>query len=47
LKLSVPELPQAKRTRFIKEFSLTPEQANLIASNRNWAEYFEEVISEV
>ncbi|MBC8198725.1 MAG: Asp-tRNA(Asn)/Glu-tRNA(Gln) amidotransferase subunit GatB [Desulfobacterales bacterium] len=43
---SLPELPSAKRNRFIKEFSLSSENANVLTSSRDIAEYFEECVKE-
>lgn len=47
LKAQLPELPQAKRNRFIKEFSLTPDQAEVLVFDRPLADYFEAVVSEL
>ncbi len=37
----LPELPEARRDRFISEYSLTPYDADLITSSKAMAEYFE------
>ena len=47
LKIEIPELPEAKRERFIKEYNLEPQQAEILISDRHLAEYFEESVSEL
>ena len=47
IKLSVPELPQAKRERFVKEFGLREDQIEVLVGDRYVAEYFEEASSEL
>ena len=47
LKLAIPELPPAKRSRFSKEYGFTPEQAEILITDRNMAEFFEEAASEL
>ncbi|MBI5148002.1 MAG: Asp-tRNA(Asn)/Glu-tRNA(Gln) amidotransferase subunit GatB [Parcubacteria group bacterium] len=47
LKIAVPELPAEKRVRFAAEFSLSREQAALLAEDRRTAEFFEEAVSEL
>lgn len=47
IKLEIPELPQAKRARFVKEYALTPEQAEILSDDRDSAKYFEEAASEL
>lgn len=42
----LPELPEAKRRRFVEEFGLTRQQAELLVADKAFAEYFEEAISE-
>ena len=46
LKLEIPELPNAKRKRFVEQLQITTEQANILAEDRTESEYFEEAISE-
>jgi aspartyl-tRNA(Asn)/glutamyl-tRNA(Gln) amidotransferase subunit B len=41
LKAALPELPDAKKARFIAEFGLTAEDAELLVAERATAEYFE------
>jgi len=43
---SLPELPDAKTKRFIKEFSLSSNDAEALTSGRELAEYFEECVKE-
>ena len=40
----IPELPDAKSTRFQKEFSLTEHTSNLLAEDKSVADYFEEAV---
>lgn len=47
IKLSVPELPQEKRERFVKEFGLREDQVEVLVGDRHVAEYFEEADSEL
>ncbi len=46
LRLEVPELPGAKRERFVKEYGLALEQVNILVSGRDLAEFYEESVSE-
>jgi aspartyl-tRNA(Asn)/glutamyl-tRNA(Gln) amidotransferase subunit B len=41
---SMPELPDAKRKRFISEYGITPYDAELLASTRAMASYFEAAV---
>ena len=43
LKQSLPELPDQKKERFIKEYSLTPYEANVLVSEKEISDYYEEV----
>ncbi|MCC6259423.1 MAG: Asp-tRNA(Asn)/Glu-tRNA(Gln) amidotransferase subunit GatB [Anaerolineales bacterium] len=45
IKIQLPELPEAKTSRFISDFELTPSEARLLTSELSLANYFEEVIS--
>jgi aspartyl-tRNA(Asn)/glutamyl-tRNA(Gln) amidotransferase subunit B len=47
LKIEIPELPKEKRLRFIKEFNLTADQAEILVKDRMAAKYFEEAVSEL
>ena len=44
IKKDLPELPDEKKERFIKEYSLTPYEANVLVSEKEISNYFEEVI---
>jgi aspartyl-tRNA(Asn)/glutamyl-tRNA(Gln) amidotransferase subunit B len=46
LRLSLPELPKAKRERFRKEFGLPEKQIEVLAGDRYSADYFEKAVSE-
>ncbi len=43
LKKSLPELPDDKKNRFIKDYSLSPYEANVLVSEKDISDYFEEV----
>lgn len=47
LRSEIPELPVAKRLRFAKEYSLQPDQIELLVLDRPLANYFEAVASEL
>ncbi len=47
LKESLPELPDAKRARFMTEFGLLDMDANIITEDKDIAGYFEAVVSEL
>ncbi len=44
VKATIPELPQAKRERFVKEYKLTGDEANLLSEEKDLAFYFEECV---
>jgi aspartyl-tRNA(Asn)/glutamyl-tRNA(Gln) amidotransferase subunit B len=44
IKKTLPELPDQKKERFIKEYSLTPYEANILVSEKEISDYFEEVV---
>ena len=44
IRKDLPELPDEKKERFIKEHSLTPYEANVLVSEKEISNYFEEVI---
>lgn len=46
LMAEVPELPTARRERFVSMFGLTPESASGLVDDKELAEYFEETVSE-
>jgi aspartyl-tRNA(Asn)/glutamyl-tRNA(Gln) amidotransferase subunit B len=41
VRASMPELPGARRARYINEYCLSAYDANLITQSREWAEYFD------
>ena len=43
LKKSLPELPDNKKERFISEYGLTPYEANVLVSEKEISDYYEEV----
>jgi aspartyl-tRNA(Asn)/glutamyl-tRNA(Gln) amidotransferase subunit B len=45
LRASIPELPQTKRTRYVREFGLSAGDADLLTAERAWAEYFEAAVA--
>jgi len=47
IKRGIPELPQAKRVRFVKEYGITKNQAEALVQNEKMAQFFEESISEL
>jgi len=40
----IPELPEAKKARYVKAYNLTPYSAGLLASDRSMAEFFESAL---
>ena len=44
IRASLPELPAARRERFISAYGLTPYDASLLTSTRPMAEFFEETV---
>lgn len=47
IKNSLPELPEAKRARFMEQYSLNREQAEILSAEPLLAEYFENAVSEL
>ncbi len=45
VKAQLPELPEARTQRFVSEYGLTINEANLLISEKALADYFEETIS--
>ena len=41
----IPELPDAKKARFVKDFGLKPYDAGVICSTKEMAQYFEDMLS--
>ncbi|MBI2607276.1 MAG: Asp-tRNA(Asn)/Glu-tRNA(Gln) amidotransferase subunit GatB [Candidatus Doudnabacteria bacterium] len=46
IKRTLPELPAARLERFLREFKLTPADAQTLIGNKDLADYFEQVVSE-
>jgi aspartyl-tRNA(Asn)/glutamyl-tRNA(Gln) amidotransferase subunit B len=44
IRKSLPELPSAKRERFISAYGVTPYDAELLTTSRNFGDYFEDVV---
>ena len=47
IKSEIPELPQNKRVRFKDEYNLTEKEVEIFIQNKDFAEYFEKVMSEL
>jgi aspartyl-tRNA(Asn)/glutamyl-tRNA(Gln) amidotransferase subunit B len=47
IRASIPEMPWAKRARFIEEFGITEAAAAAFAEDKQLAEYYEEAASEI
>ncbi|MFA7208895.1 MAG: Asp-tRNA(Asn)/Glu-tRNA(Gln) amidotransferase subunit GatB [Parcubacteria group bacterium] len=47
LRRHLPELPDAKSRRFVDEYNLSLENVNVITGDKDLAEYFEHVVSEL
>jgi aspartyl-tRNA(Asn)/glutamyl-tRNA(Gln) amidotransferase subunit B len=45
IRSNLPELPKARRDRFIKDYELTPYTAGVLTADRNTADYFEKTLS--
>jgi len=45
IRAQLPELPDAKRARFVSQYSLSEYDAGVLASSRAMADYYEEVVS--
>ncbi|MFP5350492.1 MAG: Asp-tRNA(Asn)/Glu-tRNA(Gln) amidotransferase subunit GatB [Gammaproteobacteria bacterium] len=43
---TLPELPDIKRARFMKEFGLSPYDAGVLTSSREMAQYYEDALAE-
>jgi aspartyl-tRNA(Asn)/glutamyl-tRNA(Gln) amidotransferase subunit B len=46
IKSTIPELPEQKRKRFIKEFGLDDSAVEVFVNNKDLSEYYEKVVSE-
>jgi len=47
LRRSLPEMPEAKKQRFICEYGVSGENVDVIVGDKKLAEYFEQVVSEI
>ncbi len=47
IKANLPELPQAKRERFMQDFQLSKYDASVLTSSRELAAFFEETLTQV
>ncbi len=47
LRRTLPELPSAKRARFREEYGISEENLDVIISDKDFADYFEHVVSEL
>jgi len=47
IRLTIPELPSAKRERFIRDFGLKENEAAILARERSIADYYESVFSKI
>ncbi len=47
LKKKLPELPEAKMKRFLEEYGISKENAEMIVGDKDLAEFFENVVSEL
>jgi aspartyl-tRNA(Asn)/glutamyl-tRNA(Gln) amidotransferase subunit B len=47
LKRKLPELPEAKKKRFTEEFNLPEKDVEILTSEKDLADYFEEVVCEL
>ena len=45
IKVGLPELPEARRQRFISAYGLTDKEAALLTADKSLADYFEKVVS--
>ncbi|MDD4202995.1 MAG: Asp-tRNA(Asn)/Glu-tRNA(Gln) amidotransferase subunit GatB [Candidatus Omnitrophica bacterium] len=46
IKSKMPELPQARKNRFIKDYNITESDADFLLSEKIYADYFEETVKE-
>ncbi|MEK7664486.1 MAG: Asp-tRNA(Asn)/Glu-tRNA(Gln) amidotransferase subunit GatB [Patescibacteria group bacterium] len=47
IEAEIPELPEQKRNRFIKEYGLDEKSVEVFINNKDFSEYFEKVASEI
>ena len=46
LRTALPELPDAKRERFLSQYSLSDHDASVLVADKNFADYFEVVVKQ-
>jgi aspartyl-tRNA(Asn)/glutamyl-tRNA(Gln) amidotransferase subunit B len=46
-KINIPELPQAKRSRFHEEYGFSYSDSKILTNDKNWSDFTEEVMSEL
>ena len=44
VRASLPELPSARRERYVSAVGLRPDQAHILAGDRAWADFFEQAV---
>ena len=47
LQMKLPELPDKKRERFLQEYDLKKDEVDLLINEKEMADYFEQVVSEI
>ena len=47
IRASLPELPDARKERYTREFGLSPYNASVLVADKSAAEYFEKLLAEV
>jgi len=47
IKHSLPELPDSKRERLVREYGISAENVDLLIEDKKMADYFEEAVSEI
>ncbi|TSC52263.1 MAG: aspartyl-tRNA(Asn)/glutamyl-tRNA (Gln) amidotransferase subunit B [Parcubacteria group bacterium LiPW_41] len=47
MKRELPELPEAKRVRFVEQYGISRELAEALIEQKTWADYFENAASEL
>lgn len=47
IQTSLPELPEEKRNRFVNNLGIIREQAELLVEEKEWADFFENAVSEL
>ena len=47
IRSAMPELPEARRGRFVREYALTPYEADLLTQSRAWADFYEKLVKQL